>query len=406
MAGALRVVAGLLLIAMGLYLAGWWSGLTRVRRSVAASGATWNPSPGACCRSPACHGPLLLGAIWGWLPCRLVYSTLLWATSQGSALDSALLMLAFGLGTWPVLLATGMAAERVTALLRRRGVRIVGGLMVILFGLWTLPGPHQSLADGALTDARPNIRATHPVYIHPLDTNQQAFPAQSLDFPTKARQLGISGMLDTIRWDADLIRRYDLSGPRYTPIRPPCSSTKASARSTSCTPCATAGRPDTLSLYVHIPFCANICYYCACNKVITKDRGRSAPYLARLVRESRSSAATSPAEQVVEQLHFGGGTPTFLSPGQLRELMSQLRTHLNLLDDDSGDYGIEIDPREADWSTMGLLRELGFNRVSLGVQDFDMEVQKAVNRMQTPEETRTIVEAARAPCSTARSTST
>ncbi|MBF3287085.1 sulfite exporter TauE/SafE family protein, partial [Pseudomonas aeruginosa] len=78
----------------------------------------------------------------------LVYSTLLWATSQGSALDSALLMLAFGLGTWPVLLATGMAAERVTALLRRRGVRIVGGLMVILFGLWTLPGPHQAWLMG------------------------------------------------------------------------------------------------------------------------------------------------------------------------------------------------------------------------------------------------------------------
>ncbi|MBW6083160.1 sulfite exporter TauE/SafE family protein, partial [Pseudomonas aeruginosa] len=91
---------------------------------------------------------LLLGAIWGWLPCGLVYSTLLWATSQGSALDSALLMLAFGLGTWPVLLATGMAAERVTALLRRRGVRIVGGLMVILFGLWTLPGPHQAWLMG------------------------------------------------------------------------------------------------------------------------------------------------------------------------------------------------------------------------------------------------------------------
>lgn len=146
---------------------------------------------------------------------------------------------------------------------------------------------------------------------------------------------------------------------------------------------------------MHIPFCANICYYCACNKVITKDRGRSAPYLARLVREIEIVSRHLSREQVVEQLHFGGGTPTFLSPGQLRELMSQLRTHLNLLDDDSGDYGIEIDPREADWSTMGLLRELGFNRVSLGVQDFDMEVQKAVNRMQTPEETRTIVEAAR-----------
>ncbi|RCI70212.1 radical SAM protein, partial [Pseudomonas aeruginosa] len=120
-----------------------------------------------------------------------------------------------------------------------------------------------------------------------------------------------------------------------------------------------------------------------------------APYLARLVRAIELVRRHLSRAQVVEQLHFGGGTPTFLSPGQLRELMSQLRTHLNLLDDDSGDYGIEIDPREADWSTMGLLRELGFNRVSLGVQDFDMEVQKAVNRMQTPEETRTIVEAAR-----------
>ncbi|HCF2702134.1 TPA: oxygen-independent coproporphyrinogen III oxidase [Pseudomonas aeruginosa] len=203
-------------------------------------------------------------------------------------------------------------------------------------------------------------------------------------------------MLDTIRWDADLIRRYDLSGPRYTSYPTavqfhegigPFDQLHALLDSRK------AGHP--LSLYVHIPFCANICYYCACNKVITKDRGRSAPYLARLVREIEIVSRHLSREQVVEQLHFGGGTPTFLSPGQLRELMSQLRTHLNLLDDDSGDYGIEIDPREADWSTMGLLRELGFNRVSLGVQDFDMEVQKAVNRMQTPEETRTIVEAAR-----------
>ena len=148
LAGALRVVAGLLLIAMGLYLAGWWSGLTRVE---ALGRGLWRHlEPFARRLLPVSSLPraLLLGAIWGWLPCGLVYSTLLWATSQGSALDSALLMLAFGLGTWPVLLATGMAAERVTALLRRRGVRIVGGLMVILFGLWTLPGPHQAWLMG------------------------------------------------------------------------------------------------------------------------------------------------------------------------------------------------------------------------------------------------------------------
>src|SRR5690606_31588510 len=98
--------------------------------------------------------------------------------------------------------------------------------------------------------------------------------------------------------------------------------------------------------------------------------------------------------QVVEQLHFGGGTPTFLSHDELRRLMEHLRRHFNLVDDDSGDYGIEIDPREADWSTMGLLRELGFNRVSLGVQDLDPNVQRAINRLQTLEQTRAIVEAA------------
>jgi len=91
---------------------------------------------------------LLLGALWGWLPCGLVYSTLLWAASQGDATDSALLMLAFGIGTWPVLLATGLAAERLTSLLRKRGVRTFGGIAVILFGVWTLPGPHQHLLMG------------------------------------------------------------------------------------------------------------------------------------------------------------------------------------------------------------------------------------------------------------------
>ena len=144
----LRIVAGLLLISMGLYLGGWWSGLTRIE---ALGRGLWRHiQPVASRLLPVSSLPraLLLGALWGWLPCGLVYSTLLWAASQGDALDSALLMLAFGLGTWPVLLATGMAAERLTALLRRRGVRMAGGLLVILFGLWTLPGPHQAWLMG------------------------------------------------------------------------------------------------------------------------------------------------------------------------------------------------------------------------------------------------------------------
>jgi len=140
---ALRVVAALLLIAMGLYLAGWWSGLTRIE--ALGKGLWRHIQPVASRLLPVSSLPraLLLGALWGWLPCGLVYSTLLWAASQGNAGYSAALMLAFGLGTWPVLLATGLAAERVNNLLRRRSVRMAGGLLVILFGVWTLPGPHQ-----------------------------------------------------------------------------------------------------------------------------------------------------------------------------------------------------------------------------------------------------------------------
>jgi len=140
---ALRVVAALLLIAMGLYLAGWWSGLTRIE---ALGRGLWRHiQPVASRLLPVSSLPraLLLGALWGWLPCGLVYSTLLWAASQGNAGYSAALMLAFGVGTWPVLLATGLAAERVNTLLRRRSVRVAGGVLVMLFGIWTMPGPHQ-----------------------------------------------------------------------------------------------------------------------------------------------------------------------------------------------------------------------------------------------------------------------
>ena len=139
----MRVLAGLLLISMGLYLAGWWSGLTRIESLGRGLWRYLQPVANRLLPVSSLPRALLLGALWGWLPCGLVYSTLIWSASQGSAMDSALLMLAFGLGTWPVLLATGLAAERVTALLRKRSVRMAGGLLVILFGIWTLPGPHQ-----------------------------------------------------------------------------------------------------------------------------------------------------------------------------------------------------------------------------------------------------------------------
>ncbi|WP_414884724.1 oxygen-independent coproporphyrinogen III oxidase [Pseudomonas sp. IT-P171] len=203
-------------------------------------------------------------------------------------------------------------------------------------------------------------------------------------------------MLDAIRWDTDLIRRYDLAGPRYTSY-PTAAQFDGHIGSFDLLHALRESRKALrpLSLYVHVPFCANICYYCACNKVITKDRGRALPYLQRLEQEIQLIACHLDPAQKVEQLHFGGGTPTFLSHDELRQLMAQLRKSFSLLDDDTGDYGIEIDPREADWSTMGLLRELGFNRVSIGLQDLDPAVQRAVNRLQSLEETRAVIDAAR-----------
>ncbi|UAW97303.1 sulfite exporter TauE/SafE family protein [Halopseudomonas nanhaiensis] len=141
---ALRVIAGLLMIAMGLYLANWWAGLTRIE---AVGRGLWKYlQPVARRLMPVTHMPqaIALGAVWGWLPCGLVYSTLIWASSQGSAPVSASLMLAFGLGTLPTLLATGLAAQKMLALLRRRPVRITAAVLVILFGIWTIPGPHTA----------------------------------------------------------------------------------------------------------------------------------------------------------------------------------------------------------------------------------------------------------------------
>jgi oxygen-independent coproporphyrinogen-3 oxidase len=148
-------------------------------------------------------------------------------------------------------------------------------------------------------------------------------------------------------------------------------------------------------LYFHIPFCNTICYYCACNKIITKDHGRSAKYLKYLARElALQSSYLEGGDQEVAQLHWGGGTPTFLSHDEMRQLMAATRQHFRLID--GGEYSIEVDPRKVDRATVELLGELGFNRMSVGVQDFDASVQQAVNRIQSEEETCAVIDAARA----------
>jgi oxygen-independent coproporphyrinogen-3 oxidase len=197
-------------------------------------------------------------------------------------------------------------------------------------------------------------------------------------------------------FDLELIKRYNKSGPRYTSYPTAVqfhdgfgeAEYSRIARETNA-----SGRP--LSLYFHIPFCDTVCFYCGCNKVATKDRGLASPYLDRVYKEMALQSELFDNDRMVDQLHWGGGTPTFISHEQMSELMEQTRKYFRLHDDDTGEYSIEIDPREVNAETITLLRKLGFNRMSLGVQDFEEKVQKAVNRIQSEVETMAALENAR-----------
>jgi len=203
-------------------------------------------------------------------------------------------------------------------------------------------------------------------------------------------------MSKTVEFDADLIRRYADSGPRYTSYPTAMEFSPELGEQDYIgwvTESNASKRP--LSLYVHIPFCAHVCYYCACNKIVTADRSRAQPYLDSLYREVRLQASLVDPDRRVEQLHWGGGTPTFLSEQQMCDLMQVLGENFYLHEDDSGEYSIEIDPRELREHTLPILREIGFNRVSLGVQDFDPQVQVAVHRVQSKEQTLNALRQAR-----------
>ncbi len=193
-------------------------------------------------------------------------------------------------------------------------------------------------------------------------------------------------------FDPDLIARYDRPGPRYTSYP---TAVQFHDGFTVDDYRAAAGRSRALSLYFHIPFCDTICFYCACNKIATKDRAKSEPYLRAMDREMAMQAEIFNQGQPVEQLHWGGGTPTFLNHEQMRWLMGRTREHFNLLDDDSGEYSIEIDPREVESDTLAVLREIGFNRMSIGLQDLEPRVQQAVNRIQSAELTFGVMRQAR-----------
>jgi oxygen-independent coproporphyrinogen III oxidase len=196
----------------------------------------------------------------------------------------------------------------------------------------------------------------------------------------------------------DLIRRYDVSGPRYTSY--PTADRFVEAFSETeykqaliLRKSGLASQKLPLSLYVHIPFCESLCYYCACNKIITKRHDRAAKYLYYLSREVNLHNSILGSEQSISQLHLGGGTPTFLTDVELRELMAMLRRNFSFTT--GGEYSVEVDPRTVNARRLDMLADLGFNRLSFGVQDFDPAVQKAVHRIQPAELVFELVKAAR-----------
>ena len=195
-----------------------------------------------------------------------------------------------------------------------------------------------------------------------------------------------------------LLRQYDVSGPRYTSyptadrfVEAFAATDYEGALSQRRSGAAALALP--LSLYVHIPFCESLCYYCACNKIITKHHEKSQEYLRYLSREVDLHTSVLGVGQSVSQLHLGGGSPTFFNDGELRDLMSMLKRNFNLVP--GGEYSIEVDPRTVDVARLDALAEMGFNRISFGVQDFDPAVQKAVHRVQPAEQVFGLVQAAR-----------
>ena len=195
-----------------------------------------------------------------------------------------------------------------------------------------------------------------------------------------------------IRWDPELIARYNINGPRYTSYPTALALTSPFPHQRVIN--ALAASNDTLSLYIHVPFCHKLCFYCGCNKLVTRHQHKADAYLDALEQEMMLYKPLL-AERKLGPLHLGGGTPTFLTEAQLTRLMHMLERHLGLVASDEHEVSIEIDPRSCSLEKLKHLRALGFNRVSYGVQDFDNNVQIAINRVQEESLITTLVEKAR-----------
>ncbi len=194
----------------------------------------------------------------------------------------------------------------------------------------------------------------------------------------------------------ELLEKYDVAGPRYTsyPTADRFVEAFGEQEYKQALQMREIGRVSLpLSVYIHIPFCESLCFFCACNKIVTKHHERSAIYLSYLSREIDLQIKQLGKKPHITQLHLGGGSPTFFSDAELTELMSEVRN--KFLMSPVGEYSIEIDPRTVDKKRLENLKALGFNRLSFGVQDFDYDVQKAVHRIQPYELVKQLVDASR-----------
>jgi oxygen-independent coproporphyrinogen-3 oxidase len=219
--------------------------------------------------------------------------------------------------------------------------------------------------------------------VHTMDIPTSGAGATVIDFPVIV--------------DPELLRKYGGNGPRYTSY--PTADRFVEGFDAAALRHWLANRgvgafSRPLGLYVHVPFCDTLCFYCACNKIATKDKAKAQRYVDYLAKEIDLVADALGARQKIQKMHWGGGTPTFLGDAQSERLVAKIRSRFDFVP--GGEYAIEVDPRKVDAARIAFLGKLGFNRISIGVQDFDPEVQRAVNRIQSVAETRAVVDAARA----------
>jgi oxygen-independent coproporphyrinogen-3 oxidase len=205
-------------------------------------------------------------------------------------------------------------------------------------------------------------------------------------------------MHKNIIFNKELINRYDCSGPRYTSY-PTAVQFSEVYDDTDYLEWTAASNEDpipaSLSLYLHIPFCNTICYYCGCSKIVTKDKSLACNYAELLKQEIAIQGALFEKTRPVVQIHWGGGTPTFLDDATIEDILNTIKNNFTVVDDNKGEFGIEVDPRTVDHNRITNLRSLGFNRISFGVQDFNPEVQQAINRIHTEKQILDCINSAR-----------